>query len=129
MMAMSAAPLRSASAQSEGTVKDRSYLPRNGPCVKLQTKGAVLRYCTMEMRSLAKFGVLARRSKYTGSCNPARRRAETLKCLQDLERLERVEREADSRRVGIQSWQSYPADGLQRCGALGHQNREAWRNG
>jgi hypothetical protein len=76
-------------------------LPRNGPCVKLQTKGAVLRNCTMEMRSFAKFGVLARQSKVYRKLQAARRHAETLKCLQGLELLERVEARADSRLVGI----------------------------
>jgi len=52
MMAMSAAPVRSSSAHCEGTVKERSYLPCSGPCVKPRTSGAVLRYWTMEMRSL-----------------------------------------------------------------------------
>jgi hypothetical protein len=67
-------------------------LPRNGPRVKPQTKGAVLRYCTMEMRSFAKFGVLARQSKVYRKLHRARRHAETLKCLQGLERLKHVER-------------------------------------
>src|SRR5712664_1805459 len=52
MMAMSAAPVRSSSAHCEGTVNERSYLPCSGPCVKPRTSGAVLRYCTTEMRSL-----------------------------------------------------------------------------
>src|SRR6266404_5506285 len=52
MIATSAAPLRRASAQKEGTVKESSYLPCSGPCVKPRTSGAVLRYCTTEMRSL-----------------------------------------------------------------------------
>src|ERR1700682_5687202 len=51
MMAMSAAPVRKASAHSEGTVNDKSYLPQSGPSVNPQTRGAVFRYCTMEMRS------------------------------------------------------------------------------
>src|SRR5213080_5432532 len=52
MMATSARPERKSSAHCEGTVKDKSYLPRSGPLVKPQTSGAVLRYCTIEMRSL-----------------------------------------------------------------------------
>src|ERR1700686_2137510 len=52
MMAMSVAPVRRASAHCEGTVKERSYLPCSGPWVKPRTSGAVLRYCTTEMRSL-----------------------------------------------------------------------------
>src|SRR5213080_738597 len=51
MMATSARPERKSSAHCEGTVKDKSYLPRSGPLVKPQTSGAVLRYCTIEMRS------------------------------------------------------------------------------
>jgi len=56
---MSAAPLRSASAQSDGTVNESSYLPWSGPCVKPRTSGAVFRYCTTEMRSLFTLGWLA----------------------------------------------------------------------
>src|SRR6202166_50660 len=52
MMAPSASPRRRASAHWEGVVKERSYLPARGPSVKPQTRGAVLRYSTMEMRSL-----------------------------------------------------------------------------
>src|SRR5438477_2685769 len=52
MMATSARPERKSSAHCEGTVNDKSYLPSSGPLVKPQTSGAVLRYCTMEMRSL-----------------------------------------------------------------------------
>src|SRR5882724_1511010 len=52
MMATSAAPTRNSSAHCDGTVKVRSYLPCKGPCVKPRTSGAVLRYCTTEMRSL-----------------------------------------------------------------------------
>src|SRR5438445_5253387 len=52
MMATSAAPVRNSSAHCDGTVKERSYLPCKGPCVKPRTSGAVLRYCTTEMRSL-----------------------------------------------------------------------------
>src|SRR5712692_410964 len=92
MIAISAAPLRSASAQSDGTVKDMSYFPRRGPFVKPQTKGAVLRYCTIEMRSFATFRVLSRKPKYTGSCKLACRHAETLKDLQASERLEHLEK-------------------------------------
>ncbi len=51
MIATSAWPVRNCSAHCEGTVKDKSYLPRSGPLVKPQTSGAVFRYCTMEMRS------------------------------------------------------------------------------
>src|ERR1700692_1776855 len=61
MIAMSAAPVRKASAHCEGTVKERSYFPCNGPCVKPQTNGAVFRYCTMETRSFFKGAVLAQR--------------------------------------------------------------------
>ena len=57
MIAMSAALVRSASAQSDGMVKDKSYLPLSGPFVKPQMSGAVLRYWTMEMRSFGKFDV------------------------------------------------------------------------
>lgn len=51
---MSAALVRRASAQRDGTVKDRSYLPLRGPWVKLQTNGVVFRYLTIEMRSFGK---------------------------------------------------------------------------
>src|SRR5207245_5024324 len=51
MIATAAEPLRSSSEHREGTVKDKSYLPRSGPLVKPQTSGAVFRYWTMEMRS------------------------------------------------------------------------------
>src|SRR5712691_4618168 len=54
MMATSAAPARNASAHCDGTVNDNSYFPRSGPFVKPHTKGAVFRYCTIDMRSLAK---------------------------------------------------------------------------
>src|SRR6266849_6489643 len=54
MMATSAAPLRSASAHCDGTVNESSYLPWREPFVKPHTKGAVFRYCTIDMRSLAK---------------------------------------------------------------------------
>ena len=56
MMATSAAPRRRASAHCEGTVKERSYLFWSGPWVKPRTSGAVLRYCTTEMRSLVTVG-------------------------------------------------------------------------
>src|SRR5260370_885393 len=49
MIATSAAPARRASAHSDGTVNERSYLPCSGPCVKPRTSGAVLRYCTTEV--------------------------------------------------------------------------------
>src|SRR5271165_1712672 len=52
MMATSAAPVRRASAHCDGTVKERSHLPCSGPWVKPRTSGAVLRYCTTEMRSV-----------------------------------------------------------------------------
>src|SRR5436190_14668549 len=39
MMAISAAAVRSSSAHCEGTVKERSYLPCSGPCVKPRTSG------------------------------------------------------------------------------------------
>src|SRR5207248_5302979 len=52
MMATSARPERKSAAHCEGTVNDKSYLPSSGPLVKPQTSGAVLGYCTMEMRSL-----------------------------------------------------------------------------
>src|SRR5271155_5061782 len=65
MIAMSAAPVRSASAHCEGTVKDKSYLPSSGPCVKPRTSGAVFRYCTMEMRSFCTLGILAISSQYS----------------------------------------------------------------
>src|SRR6266478_6557133 len=52
MMATSARRDRKSSAHCEGTVNDKSYLPRRGPLVKPQTSGAVLRYWTIEMRSL-----------------------------------------------------------------------------
>ncbi len=62
MMAMSAAPVRKASAHSDGTVNESSYLPRRGPLVKPQTSGVVFRYWTMEMRSFGKVGVFPRAS-------------------------------------------------------------------
>src|SRR6266568_3346369 len=52
MMATSTAPVRSASAHSDGTVKESSQRPAKGPLVNPQTSGAVFRYSTMEMRSL-----------------------------------------------------------------------------
>src|SRR5260370_20554820 len=55
MMATSTAPVRSASAHSDGTVKESSQRPAKGPLVKPQTSGAVFRYSTMEMRSLLTF--------------------------------------------------------------------------
>src|SRR5262249_4812999 len=54
MIATSAAPPRSASAQAEGTVNHSSYFPSSGPLVKPHTSGAVFRYCTTETRSLLK---------------------------------------------------------------------------
>src|SRR3984885_10487366 len=68
MMAMSAALLRRASAQRDGTVNERSYLPLRGPWVKLQTNGVVFRYLTIEMRS---FGKLAFFSD-AAECRPTR---------------------------------------------------------
>src|ERR1700731_3878573 len=44
IIAMSALPVRNCSAHCEGTVNDKSYLPRSGPLVKPQTSGAVFRY-------------------------------------------------------------------------------------
>src|SRR6266404_4197258 len=56
MMARLAAPVRRASAHRDGTVKENSYFfsarARRGPWVKPRVNGAVLRYCTTEMRSL-----------------------------------------------------------------------------
>src|ERR1700722_1699439 len=51
IIATSAAPERSASAHWDGTVKESSYFPRSGPCVKPRTSGAVFRYSTIEMRT------------------------------------------------------------------------------
>src|SRR5882757_4332012 len=51
MIATSAAPERSASAHCDGTVKESSYFPRSGPCVKPRTSGAVFRYSTTEIRT------------------------------------------------------------------------------
>ena len=80
MMATSARPERKSSAHCEGTVKDKSYLPRSGALVKPQTSGAVLRYCTIEMRSLVtvrgltlkfqynKEGLSERRASFARNC-------------------------------------------------------------
>src|SRR5205814_7611607 len=80
VMATSARPERKSSAHCEGTVKDKSYLPRSGPLVKPQTSGAVLRYCTIEMRSLVtvrgltlkfqynKEGLSERRASFARNC-------------------------------------------------------------
>src|SRR5258706_10642121 len=61
MMATSAAPVRRASAHCEGTVKEKSYFfpakARRGTWVKPRISGAVLRYCTTEMRSLVTVGL------------------------------------------------------------------------
>src|SRR5271156_3956990 len=65
MMAMSAAPVRSASAHCDGTVNDKSYFPASGPFVKLQTSGAVFKYCTIDMRSFCTLGILAISSQYS----------------------------------------------------------------
>src|SRR4029077_6119579 len=65
MMAMSAAPRRRASAHCEGTVKERSYLSASGPSANPQTSGAVLRYSTIEMRSLAIFGEIVTHGRGT----------------------------------------------------------------
>src|SRR6202162_1679179 len=54
MMATSARPSRRSSAHCEGTVNERSYLCWRAPRVKPYTNGAVLRYCTTEMRSFLK---------------------------------------------------------------------------
>src|SRR5579863_3624350 len=51
IIATSAAPERSASAHWDGTVKESSYFPRSGPCVKPRTSGAVFRYSTMDIRT------------------------------------------------------------------------------
>src|ERR1700758_2358764 len=51
IIATSTAPERSASAHCDGTVNESSYFPRNGPCVKPRTSGAVFRYSTIEIRS------------------------------------------------------------------------------
>src|SRR4029077_7551611 len=64
IMAMSALPERNSSAHCEGTVKDRSYLPRSGPLVKPQTSGVVFRYCTMEMRSFVTVREVTLRVQY-----------------------------------------------------------------
>src|SRR5580698_6223480 len=65
MIAMSAAPVRIASAHCEGTVNDKSYFPASGPFVKPQTSGAVFKYCTIDMRSFCKFESLAISTKYS----------------------------------------------------------------
>ena len=44
IIATSASPMRSCWAHREGTVNEKSYLPRSGPLVKPQTSGAVFRY-------------------------------------------------------------------------------------
>src|SRR5271154_1426746 len=72
MIAMSAAPVRNASAHCDGTVKDKAYFPANGPFVKPQTSGAVFRYLTIEMRSFCKFQSLAISSKYSRQDFPPR---------------------------------------------------------
>ncbi len=54
-------------------MKERSYLPRNGPWVKPRTSGAVLRYCTTEMRSLLTLAVRSRKRKYSRRDFAARR--------------------------------------------------------
>src|SRR5580692_9908193 len=51
IIATSAAPERKASAHWDGTVKESSYFPRKGPCVKPRTSGAVFRYSTMDIRT------------------------------------------------------------------------------
>src|SRR5580704_12252139 len=51
IIATSAAPERSASAHCDGTVKESSYFPRKGPCVKPRTNGAVFKYSTMDIRT------------------------------------------------------------------------------
>src|SRR5580704_1722677 len=72
MMAMSAAPVRSASAHCDGTVKDKSYFPASGPFVKPQTSGAVFKYCTIDMRSFCNFESLAISTKYSREDFPPR---------------------------------------------------------
>src|SRR5207302_7874719 len=64
MMATSARPERKSSAHCEGTVNDKSYLPSSGPLVKPQTSGAVLRYWTIEMRSLVTVRGLTSKFQY-----------------------------------------------------------------
>src|SRR5690242_4307120 len=64
-MAMSAAPVRRASAHCEGTVNDKSYFPESGPFVKPHTSGAVFKYCTIEMRSFGTFEILGISTKYS----------------------------------------------------------------
>src|SRR5580704_16719801 len=72
MMAMSAAPARSASAHCDGTVNDKSYFPASGPFVKPQTSGAVFKYCTIDMRNFSKFESLAISTKYSREDFPPR---------------------------------------------------------
>src|SRR6202795_744974 len=72
MIAMSAAPVRSASAHCDGTVKDKSYFPASGPFVKPQTSGAVFKYCTIDMRSCCTFELLAISPKYSRQNFPPR---------------------------------------------------------
>src|SRR6202049_2284678 len=72
MIAISAAPMRSASAHGDGTVKDKSYFPASGPFVKPQTSGAVFKYCTIDMRSFCTFELLAISTKYSRQNFPPR---------------------------------------------------------
>src|SRR6202795_4608247 len=72
MIAISAAPMRSASAHCDGTVNDKSYFPASGPFVKPQTSGAVFKYCTMDMRSFCTFALLAISIKYSRQDFPPR---------------------------------------------------------
>src|ERR1700682_2823323 len=65
MMATSARRSRKSSAHCEGIVNDSSYLPFRGPCVKPYTRGAVLRYCTMEMRSFFANGGCSQNVQYS----------------------------------------------------------------
>src|SRR5260370_22365526 len=64
IIATSAVPVRNCSAHCDGTVNDKSYLPRSGPLVKLQTSGAVFRYWTIEMRSFVTVRVLKFKFQY-----------------------------------------------------------------
>src|SRR6266700_6545673 len=64
MIATSALPVRNCSAHWDGTVNDKSYLPRRGPLVKPQTSGAVFRYWTIEMRSFVTIRELTLRFQY-----------------------------------------------------------------
>src|SRR5271156_193580 len=92
MMAMSAAPVRSASAHCDGTVKDKSCLPASGPLVKPQTSGAVFKYCTIDMRSFCKFRSLAISTKYSREKFPPRQASFDVKRSFDSEALKMLKR-------------------------------------